>query len=244
MVATLLAVTVSVYVIDKKIECSSGSFLPVIETLIAVHSLQVITLIATIFIVENPKYAYSLCLLCDGLAVFGIYIYIAIATGITEPCEPMMRAWAIADCIVYGCLILSYFGWAIRVKRNYERYRPIFKDIYDKNSKNEIASVLPVTNQGGPSEPSAISKALKVHFMNDLEGRLQRTESIDEFEQASSIRADEVKEETETQKENKNDEESTLIENKEELCDNPTTPFNLMQDFYALTYMSYLIEAN
>lgn len=78
--------TVSVYIIEMDEECTGRSFLPIIETLIAVHTLQVITLTATIFIIESPRYAYSLCLLCDGFAVFAVYIYIAIATGVTESC--------------------------------------------------------------------------------------------------------------------------------------------------------------
>lgn len=87
----------------------------------------------------------------------------------------MMRAWAIADCIVYGCLILSYFAWAIRVKRNYESYRSVVEEAYGKKAKQDLASVVPdalVTSQGGPSGLQAIQHALESHIMNDLDGRL------------------------------------------------------------------------
>ena len=92
-------------------------------TLLAVHSLQVITLVATIFWIKDKAQAYKLCLCCDGCVVFIIYIYIAIATGVTNGCQPLMRAWLITDCVVYGCLNLSYYGWAIQIVSNTEAYK-------------------------------------------------------------------------------------------------------------------------
>jgi len=96
----------------------------------------------------------------------------------------MMRAWAIADCIVYGCLILSYFGWTIRVKRNYESYRSVVEEAYGKKAKQDLASVVPdvlVTSQG----VQAIKHALESHIMNDIEGRLQRTNSFEDNDKES-----------------------------------------------------------
>jgi len=114
LVTTQLIVTVAVQIIDGRTDCLGGtSYQDIMSTLLAVHSLQVITLIATIFWIKDKANAYKLCLCCDGCIVFIIYIYIAIATGVTNGCQPLMRAWLITDCVVYGCLNLSYYAWAI-----------------------------------------------------------------------------------------------------------------------------------
>jgi|LauGreDrversion4_2_1035121.scaffolds.fasta_scaffold160528_2 hypothetical protein len=56
------------------------------STLLTVHSIQVLSLIATIFWIREPAPAYKICLLFDGVVVFIFYIYIAIATGVTNGC--------------------------------------------------------------------------------------------------------------------------------------------------------------
>jgi hypothetical protein len=50
-----------------------------------------------------------------------------------------------------------------------------------------------LTQSGPPSILPPIEQALKGHFINDIEGRLNRTNSFEEIEQASSAKNEGVK---------------------------------------------------
>lgn len=139
LVTTQLIVTVAVQIIDNRTDCLGGvSYQNTMIVLLFVHSLQVITLIATIFWIKDKPQAYRLCICCDGCVVFAFYIYIAIATGVTHGCQPLMRAWLITDCVVYGCLNLSYFGWLIQILSKKADYKESLDALRGTNKEMNI----------------------------------------------------------------------------------------------------------
>lgn len=83
--------------------------------LLAVHSLQFLTHILYVYVIEDPLSSTLTCMCCLVLVPFIMYIYIAIAAGVLHGCQDLMKTWLITDCIIFAISTGYYIMWAAKI---------------------------------------------------------------------------------------------------------------------------------